>query len=159
MYHLCFHLLDKIPERNNLKEETFILAHGFGSFCPYWVASIVCVLWWGRNVMAEANVGQSCSLWQFEWERSSIDSGYEHFVLSWWLCLGSSVGQSCWKKYVIKDRIWVFSSLSAFPVHTLLHALCLKLWALIFLRLRCLQLLALPPLHNRLLFLWNNKTK
>lgn len=37
MYHLCFHLLDEIPERNNLKEETFILAHGFGSFCSYWV--------------------------------------------------------------------------------------------------------------------------
>lgn len=51
-----------------------------------------------------------------------VDSGYEHFVLSWWLCLWSSVGQPCWKKYVIKDRLWVFSSLSAFPVHTLLHA-------------------------------------
>lgn len=50
--------------------------------------------------MAEAKAGQSCSLclWilnvfkTFEWEKSSIDSAYEHFVLSWWFCLGSSGG-------------------------------------------------------------------
>jgi hypothetical protein len=36
-----FHPCDKIPEKNNVREKSFLLAHGFRSFSPWLFGSIV----------------------------------------------------------------------------------------------------------------------
>jgi hypothetical protein len=44
-YHQC----DKIPDRNNLREERFVVAHGFRGFSP-WLLGLMCQEHMSENV-------------------------------------------------------------------------------------------------------------
>jgi hypothetical protein len=51
---LAFHHCDRRAEKTNLKEERFILAHGFGGFSPWLLDSIVSGPSVRQNIMARS---------------------------------------------------------------------------------------------------------
>jgi hypothetical protein len=46
---ILFHCADQTPDKNNLREERFILAHSFRGFSPTWQEGMIVgqlTLWW-----------------------------------------------------------------------------------------------------------------
>jgi hypothetical protein len=54
-YYCC----DKIPNRNNLREERFIFTHGFKGFSPW----LLCPCHWVECQVVGACGGEGCSLY------------------------------------------------------------------------------------------------
>jgi hypothetical protein len=57
---------DKIPEKTNLKEEEFILAHSFRGLCPWLVGSIAMGLWLARTSWQQECVTEEATRWWAE---------------------------------------------------------------------------------------------